>query len=150
MRSSLLDRLREQLGLTGSKKGCSQGQCGACVVHLDGQAVVSCLTSAVQVNGREVLTIEGLYPSGDATPRCAGEVAFEHARPLSQNGLRVELGIRVVGGSAAGRHAAGLKFHHTIQRAARSNSRTTLRGAGFRAASVRTWPLHHRHQVPRR
>ena len=59
-RSSLLDVLREQLGLTGAKKGCGHGQCGACTVHLDGRQVVSCLTPAVQVNGREVLTIEGL------------------------------------------------------------------------------------------
>ena len=65
-RSSLLDVLREQLGLTGAKKGCGHGQCGACTVHLDGRQVVSCLTPAVQVNGREVLTIEGLSKPGEA------------------------------------------------------------------------------------
>jgi xanthine dehydrogenase YagT iron-sulfur-binding subunit len=65
-RSSLLDVLREQLGLTGCKKGCDHGQCGACTVHLDGRRVVSCLTPAVQVDGREVLTIEGLSPDGGA------------------------------------------------------------------------------------
>jgi xanthine dehydrogenase YagT iron-sulfur-binding subunit len=59
-RSSLLDVLREQLGLTGAKKGCDHGQCGACTVHLDGRAVLSCLTPAVQADGREVTTIEGL------------------------------------------------------------------------------------------
>jgi xanthine dehydrogenase YagT iron-sulfur-binding subunit len=59
-RSSLLDVLREQLALTGAKKGCDHGQCGACTVHLDGRRVASCLTPAVQVDGREVLTIEGL------------------------------------------------------------------------------------------
>jgi xanthine dehydrogenase YagT iron-sulfur-binding subunit len=68
-RSSLLDVLREQLGLTGCKKGCDHGQCGACTVHLDGRRVVSCLTPAVQVDGREVLTIEGLSPeSGPLHP----------------------------------------------------------------------------------
>jgi xanthine dehydrogenase YagT iron-sulfur-binding subunit len=61
-RASLLDMLREQLGLTGCKKGCDHGQCGACTVHLDGRRVVSCLTPAVQVDGRQVLTIEGLSP----------------------------------------------------------------------------------------
>ncbi len=65
-RASLLDLLREQFGLTGAKKGCDHGQCGACTVHLDGRRVVSCLTPAVQVNGREVLTIEGLSRSADA------------------------------------------------------------------------------------
>jgi xanthine dehydrogenase YagT iron-sulfur-binding subunit len=61
-RSSLLDVLREQLALTGCKKGCDHGQCGACTVHLDGRRVVACLTPAVQVDGREILTIEGLSP----------------------------------------------------------------------------------------
>jgi xanthine dehydrogenase YagT iron-sulfur-binding subunit len=65
-RSSLLDVLREQLALTGAKKGCDHGQCGACTVHLDGRRVVSCLTPAVQVNGRSVTTIEGLSGSDGA------------------------------------------------------------------------------------
>ena len=63
-RSSLLDMLRESLSLTGAKKGCDHGQCGACTVHLDGRRVVSCLTPAVQLEGRQVLTIEGLSPVG--------------------------------------------------------------------------------------
>jgi xanthine dehydrogenase YagT iron-sulfur-binding subunit len=63
-RSSLLDVLRELLGLTGAKKGCDHGQCGACTVHLDGRGVVSCLTPAVQAEGRQVTTIEGLAPPG--------------------------------------------------------------------------------------
>ena len=60
VRTSLLDALREHLQLTGSKKGCDQGQCGACTVHIDGQRVLSCLTLAVSVQGRAVTTIEGL------------------------------------------------------------------------------------------
>jgi xanthine dehydrogenase YagT iron-sulfur-binding subunit len=68
-RSSLLDVLRERLSLTGAKKGCDHGQCGACTVHIDGQRVASCLTMAVQVNGREVTTIEGLGgPAGELHP----------------------------------------------------------------------------------
>jgi xanthine dehydrogenase YagT iron-sulfur-binding subunit len=62
-RSSLLDVLRERLALTGAKKGCDHGQCGACTVHIDGRRVVSCLTPAVQVDGRQVTTIEGLAGS---------------------------------------------------------------------------------------
>jgi xanthine dehydrogenase YagT iron-sulfur-binding subunit len=59
-RVTLLDALRERLGLTGTKKGCDQGQCGACTVHVNGQRVLACLTLAAQVEGREVTTIEGL------------------------------------------------------------------------------------------
>ncbi|WP_370962088.1 (2Fe-2S)-binding protein [Amycolatopsis sp. cg9] len=68
-RESLLDVLRERLGLTGTKKGCDQGHCGACTVHLDGRRVVSCLTPAVQVDGQEVTTIEGVAgPGGGLHP----------------------------------------------------------------------------------
>ncbi len=59
-RTSLLDLLREQLDLTGAKKGCDHGQCGACTVHVDGRRVVSCLTLAAKTDGREITTIEGL------------------------------------------------------------------------------------------
>jgi xanthine dehydrogenase YagT iron-sulfur-binding subunit len=65
-RSSLLDVLREHLALTGAKKGCDHGQCGACTVHVDGRRVVSCLTLAAQVDRRQVSTIEGLSPHGDS------------------------------------------------------------------------------------
>ena len=57
---SLLDMLREQLGFTGTKKGCDQGHCGACIVHVDGQRVNSCLSVAVENNGKKITTIEGL------------------------------------------------------------------------------------------
>jgi len=59
-RSSLLDVLRERLALTGAKKGCDHGQCGACTVHVDGRRVASCLTLALQADGRQVATIESL------------------------------------------------------------------------------------------
>lgn len=65
-RSSLLDTLREELGLTGAKKGCDHGQCGACTVHIDGQRVASCLTMTVQADGRDVRTIEGIEGPGGA------------------------------------------------------------------------------------
>jgi xanthine dehydrogenase YagT iron-sulfur-binding subunit len=64
-RSSLLDVIREQLSLTGAKKGCDHGQCGACTVHVDGRRVASCLTPAAQAEGREITTIEGIAPSPD-------------------------------------------------------------------------------------
>jgi len=64
-RVSLLDALREHLGLTGSKKGCDQGTCGACTVWVDGRRVLACLTLAVTCEGHEVSTIEGLAPGGE-------------------------------------------------------------------------------------
>ncbi|SEG96150.1 xanthine dehydrogenase YagT iron-sulfur-binding subunit [Nonomuraea solani] len=64
-RTSLLDLLREQFGLTGTKKGCNAGACGACTVLVDGRRVNSCLTLAVRLEGAEVTTIEGLAPGGE-------------------------------------------------------------------------------------
>jgi xanthine dehydrogenase YagT iron-sulfur-binding subunit len=62
---TLLDVLRDRLGLTGTKKGCDQGACGACTVHVDGRRVLSCLTLAAQCEGREVTTIEGVSVEGE-------------------------------------------------------------------------------------
>jgi xanthine dehydrogenase YagT iron-sulfur-binding subunit len=67
-RVSLLDFLREDLQLTGTKKGCNQGACGACTVLVDGERVLSCLTLAVQAEGRSVTTIEGLVVDGAMHP----------------------------------------------------------------------------------
>jgi xanthine dehydrogenase YagT iron-sulfur-binding subunit len=74
-RVSLLDALREHLGLTGSKKGCDQGTCGACTVWVDGRRVLACLTLAVTCEGREVTTIEGLATGGDLHPMQAAFIA---------------------------------------------------------------------------
>jgi xanthine dehydrogenase YagT iron-sulfur-binding subunit len=67
-RVSLLDALREHLRLTGSKKGCDQGTCGACTVWVDGRRVLACLTLAVSCEGREVTTIEGLSADDSLHP----------------------------------------------------------------------------------
>ncbi len=65
-RVTLLDALREHLGLTGTKKGCDQGQCGACTIHVDGARILACLTLAAQAEGRAITTIEGLSAPGAA------------------------------------------------------------------------------------
>jgi xanthine dehydrogenase YagT iron-sulfur-binding subunit len=67
-RTSLLDMLRERVGLTGTKKGCDQGACGACTILLNGQRVVSCLTLAVMHDGADIVTIEGLGQGGTLHP----------------------------------------------------------------------------------
>jgi xanthine dehydrogenase YagT iron-sulfur-binding subunit len=74
-RVTLLDALRDQLELTGTKKGCDQGACGACTVLADGKRVLSCLTLAAQCDGREVTTIEGLSHDGRLHPM---QEAFLH------------------------------------------------------------------------
>jgi xanthine dehydrogenase YagT iron-sulfur-binding subunit len=67
-RTTLLDLLREKLQLTGTKKGCDHGQCGACTVHVDGQRILSCLTLAAMVPGKNVTTIEGLADGDNLHP----------------------------------------------------------------------------------
>jgi xanthine dehydrogenase YagT iron-sulfur-binding subunit len=66
--TTLLDALRDRLGLTGTKKGCDQGQCGACTVLVDGRRINSCLTLAVMKDGAKVTTIEGLETGGTLHP----------------------------------------------------------------------------------
>ena len=76
-RVTLLDLLREQLKLTGSKKGCDHGQCGACTVHVNGQRVLSCLSLAVMQNGKKITTIEGLAKGDDLHPMQAAFIKYD-------------------------------------------------------------------------
>src|SRR5467141_1573280 len=67
-RTTLLDALREQLALTGTKKGCDRGECGACTVHVDGRRILSCMTLAAMQAGKRITTIEGLERDGKLHP----------------------------------------------------------------------------------
>ena len=76
-RTTLLDALRDRLGLTGTKKGCALGQCGACTVLIDGKRMNACLTLAVMQRDKEITTIEGLAPNGRLHPVQAAFVAHD-------------------------------------------------------------------------
>jgi len=76
-RITLLDLLRERLALTGAKKGCDRGQCGACTVLVDGRRINSCLTLAASLDGCEVVTIEGLADGGRLHPVQAAFIAHD-------------------------------------------------------------------------
>ncbi|WP_338048993.1 (2Fe-2S)-binding protein [Rhodoligotrophos defluvii] len=76
-RQSLLDALRERLGLTGTKKGCNQGACGACTVLVNGKRVLSCLTLAAMHDGASIETIEGVAAGGDLHPLQAAFIAHD-------------------------------------------------------------------------
>src|SRR5207237_10505074 len=81
--TTLLDALRDRLGLTGTKKGCDQGQCGACTVLLEGRRIVSCLTLAASVQGRSVTTIEGLATSSGELHPMQQAFIDHHAFPCA-------------------------------------------------------------------
>ena len=85
-RTSLLDALRESMGLTGSKKGCDHGQCGACTVLIDGRRVNSCLTLAFAAEGSAITTIEGLAKNAD--PQDASELHPMQAAFLEHDGYQ--------------------------------------------------------------
>ena len=76
-RTTLLDCLRDRIGLTGTKKGCDHGQCGACTVHVNGRRVLSCLTLAIMHEGDEVTSIEGIGQPGNLHPVQAAFVAHD-------------------------------------------------------------------------
>src|SRR5437899_255164 len=67
-RTTLLDALRDELGLTGTKKACDRGECGACTVHVDGRRLLSCMTLAAMQDGKHITTIEGLGRAGTLHP----------------------------------------------------------------------------------
>src|SRR5207248_7574864 len=81
-RVTLLDALRENLQLPGTKKGCDHGQCGACTVHVNGRRVNSCLTFAIMHQGDEITTIEGLAKNGELHPV---QAAVHHFWPNLQS-----------------------------------------------------------------
>jgi xanthine dehydrogenase YagT iron-sulfur-binding subunit len=76
-RMTLLEALREELALTGTKKGCDRGECGACTVHVDGRRILSCMTLAAMQEGKRITTIEGLEQDGKLHPVQAAFIEYD-------------------------------------------------------------------------
>jgi xanthine dehydrogenase YagT iron-sulfur-binding subunit len=76
-RMTLLDALRDELGLTGTKKACDRGECGACTVHVDGRRVLSCMSLAAMQSGKQITTIEGLARDGNLHPLQAAFIEYD-------------------------------------------------------------------------
>lgn len=135
----LLDILREDLGLTGTKEGCSEGECGACTVLLEDLAVHSCLTLANQLEGRSVTTIEGLEESGELTflqqcfveetaiqcGYCTTGMIMSAKALLSVNPNPSEEEIRVALSGNLCRCSGYSQIVHAVQRAAHQRGGTT-------------------------
>ena len=85
-RTTLLDALRENLALTGTKKACDRGECGACTVHIDGRRVLSCMTLAAMQEGKRITTIEGLEQNGAAS---SAPVSVHRARRIPMRFLHL-------------------------------------------------------------
>jgi xanthine dehydrogenase YagT iron-sulfur-binding subunit len=101
-RTTLLEALREELALTGTKKGCDRGECGACTVHIDGRRVLSCMTLAVMQEGRQVTTIEGLEQNGELHPLQAAFIERDGFQCGFCTPGQIMSGVAVIGEAKAG------------------------------------------------
>ena len=105
-RTTLLTALRDQLGLTGTKKGCDRGECGACTVHVDGRRVLSCMTLAAMQDGRDITTIEGLDRDGELHPLQAAFIERDGFQCGFCTSGQIMSGVAVIDEARAGRPSA--------------------------------------------
>jgi xanthine dehydrogenase YagT iron-sulfur-binding subunit len=101
-RMTLLDALREDLGLTGTKKGCDRGECGACTVHVDGRRILSCMTLAAMQEGKRITTIEGLESNGELHPLQAAFIEHDGFQCGFCTSGQIMSGVAMIGEAKAG------------------------------------------------
>jgi xanthine dehydrogenase YagT iron-sulfur-binding subunit len=101
-RTTLLDALREELALTGTKKGCDRGECGACTVHIEGRRVLSCMTLAAMQEGRRITTIEGLEQNGELHPLQEAFIAHDGFQCGFCTSGQIMSGVAVIAEAKAG------------------------------------------------
>jgi xanthine dehydrogenase YagT iron-sulfur-binding subunit len=101
-RMTLLDALREELSLTGTKKGCDRGECGACTVHIEGRRVLSCMTLAAMQGGRRITTIEGLEQNGKLHPLQEAFIAHDGLQCGFCTSGQIMSGVAVIAEAKAG------------------------------------------------
>jgi xanthine dehydrogenase YagT iron-sulfur-binding subunit len=101
-RMTLLDALREELALTGTKKGCDRGECGACTVHIEGRRMLSCMTLAAMQDGRHITTIEGLEHDGALHPLQAAFIEHDGFQCGFCTSGQIMSGVAVIGEAKAG------------------------------------------------
>ena len=107
-RTTLLDAIREALALTGTKKGCDRGECGACTVHVDGRRILSCMTLAAMQDGRAITTIEGVEQDGKLHPVQAAFVECDGFQCGFCTPGQIMSGIAVIEEAKAGRPSAAM------------------------------------------
>jgi xanthine dehydrogenase YagT iron-sulfur-binding subunit len=101
-RMTLLDALREELSLTGTKKGCDRGECGACTVHIEGRRVLACMTLAAMQGGRRITTIEGLERNGQLHPLQEAFIAHDGFQCGFCTSGQIMSGVAVIAEAKAG------------------------------------------------
>ena len=105
-RMTLLDALREKLALTGTKKACDRGECGACTVHIDGRRILSCMTLAAMLEGKNITTIEGLPNNGVLHPLQSAFIAHDGFQCGFCTSGQIMSGVAMIEEAKAGRPSA--------------------------------------------
>src|SRR5882757_6613974 len=136
-RTTLLDALREELALTGTKKACDRGECGACTVHIDGRRVLSCMTLAAMLEGKKITTIEGLEKNGMLHPLQLAFIEHDGFQCGFCTSGQIISGVAMIEEATAGWPSAAtadLERHFTLADLSRAEIRERMSGNLCRCA----------------
>src|SRR3979409_1797152 len=136
-RMTLLDALREKLALTGTKKACDRGECGACTVHVDGRRVLSCMTLAAMMEGKKIKTIEGLKKNGMLHPLQLAFIEHDGFQCGFCTSGQIMSGVAMIEEAKAGWQSAAtvdLRRHFTLADLSRAEIRERMSGNLCRCA----------------